>query len=284
MSFKIGVLLPEGTADLLAALERAAAWGASGVQFYARNCHYDLLDAPDSRIDEVRRRMATLGVAPAAVCGELGGHGFQIAAENPAKIAATKRIIDIAERLGATVVTTHIGVIPADCASPVYQEMVRAMTDLGRYATAHGIQLAIETGPEMPLVLRGFLERTDGGVGANLDPANLVMVQRCNAAQSARELAGWIVHTHAKDGVNCRPCEPQAVYDAFAEGGFANLVARTGELFRETPLGEGDVDFPSYLAALREVGYNGFLTIERETGADPEADIRKAVGFLKAMI
>ena len=284
MGFKIGVLLPEGTRDLPAALERAAAWGASGVQFYARNAYYDLLDAPDSRIDEVRRRMVSLGLQPAAVCGELGGHGFQRASENPAKIAATKRIVEIAERLGASVVTTHIGVVPADSASPVYQEMVRAMAELGRHAAAHGIRLAVETGPEMPLVLRGFLERTDGGVGANMDPANLVMVQRCNAAQAVRELSGWIVHTHAKDGVNCRPCDPQAVYDAFAEGGFANLVAKTGELFRETPLGEGDVDFPDYLAALREVGYDGFLTIERETGADPEADIRKAVGFLKALV
>lgn len=28
-------------------------------------------------------------------------------------------------------------------------------------------------------------------------------------------------------------------------------------------LGEGDVDFPRYVATLDEVGYDGFLTIER---------------------
>ena len=47
-------------------------------------------------------------------------------------------------------------------------------------------------------------------------------------------------------------------------------------LYREVPLGEGSVHFPSYLAALDEVGYRGFLTIEREVGDDPSADIFKA--------
>jgi sugar phosphate isomerase/epimerase len=49
----------------------------------------------------------------------------------------------------------------------------------------------------------------------------------------------------------------------------------------EVPLGEGSVDWPNYLKALEEIGYNGFLTIEREVGDDPERDIRAAVEFLK---
>jgi len=52
----------------------------------------------------------------------------------------------------------------------------------------------------------------------------------------------------------------------------------------ELPLGEGDVDFPAWLAALHEIGYQGFLTIEREVGEDPETDIRKAVEYLKKLI
>ena len=54
--------------------------------------------------------------------------------------------------------------------------------------------------------------------------------------------------------------------------------------FIELPLGEGDVDFPAYLKALDDIGYKGFLTIEREVGDDPEGDIRKAVDFLRAHI
>ena len=34
------------------------------------------------------------------------------------------------------------------------------------------------------------------------------------------------------------------------------------------------------LKALEDIGYKGFLTIEREVGDDPARDIRKAVDFL----
>ena len=49
-------------------------------------------------------------------------------------------------------------------------------------------------------------------------------------------------------------------------------------------LGEGGVDFEGWLDALSEVGYKGYLTIEREAGDTPEADIRRAVSYLKKLL
>ncbi len=54
--------------------------------------------------------------------------------------------------------------------------------------------------------------------------------------------------------------------------------------FEEVPLGTGSVDFPAYLKALEEIGYRGFLTIEREVGDNPEADIKTAADFLAGII
>ena len=51
--------------------------------------------------------------------------------------------------------------------------------------------------------------------------------------------------------------------------------------FEEVPLGQGGVPYAKYLAALEEIGYKGFLTIEREVGGNPYADIELAVNFLK---
>ncbi|MNJ03524.1 L-ribulose-5-phosphate 3-epimerase UlaE [compost metagenome] len=59
------------------------------------------------------------------------------------------------------------------------------------------------------------------------------------------------------------------------------VMVSSGEFFREVPLGEGKVDFDAYFAALAEIGYKGYLTIEREVGANPEEDIRRAVQFIK---
>ena len=92
--------------------------------------------------------------------------------------------------------------------------------------------------------------------------------------EAVKLLGSYIVHTHAKDGVMLKKTDPKIIYDHFAAGGIEAL--NVADYFLETPLGEGNVDFPSYIAALRAVGYNGYLTIERETGADPVADIIKA--------
>ena len=49
----------------------------------------------------------------------------------------------------------------------------------------------------------------------------------------------------------------------------------------EPPLGEGHVDFDAWIGALRDIGYQGFLTIKREVGENPERDIVQAVRFLR---
>ena len=69
------------------------------------------------------------------------------------------------------------------------------------------------------------------------------------------------------------------IYNHFAEGGIEAL--NVADFFIETPVGEGDVNWADYMSALREIGYDGYLTIERETGADPIADIDKAACFVK---
>ena len=76
--------------------------------------------------------------------------------------------------------------------------------------------------------------------------------------------------------------DPKIIYDHFAVGGIDGLNSR--DFFIETPVGEGDVDFPAYIKALKDIGYDGYLTVERETGADPSADIKKALDYIKDYI
>ena len=51
------------------------------------------------------------------------------------------------------------------------------------------------------------------------------------------------------------------------------------------PIGKGRVDFPRFIARLKEVGYRGPITIEREiSGASQEADIRASKAYLEQLI
>ena len=278
-AFKIGIMADSLRLPFRESLETARRLGADGVQLYAVSGGMAPENQTAATIAEKRSILEFCGLEVSALCGDLGGHGFTRAEENPAKIERSKRIIDLALELGSHVVTTHIGVVPEDAGCRTYSVLWEACNELAAYAHQGGAYFAVETGPEKATTLRRFLDSLDTpGVAVNLDPANLVMVTGDDPVKAAHTLAPYIVHTHAKDGIMLRGIDPKTVYDFFAEGGIGDL--RLDELFREVPLGEGGVDFPAYLSALKAEGYSGYLTIEREGGADPAADIGAAVQFL----
>ena len=220
------------------------------------------------------------GMCFSALCGDLG-KGFGDPELNPALVEESKRILDIALEMETNIVTTHIGVVPTDENHPRYRIMQDACGELARYADTLGAHFAVETGPEPASVLYRFLEGLhSSGVSVNLDPANLVMVNRDDPVAAVHTLKKYIVHTHAKDGRQLHECDPEVVYGVRPR----DPDCVTDKSFIELPLGEGDVPFPAYLKALEDVGYRGFLTIEREVGDHPERDIASAVDFLKNLI
>ncbi len=279
--FPIGIMADWLRLPFAESIAKSRELGAQGVQLYAVEGEMAPENQTAATIAEKRRILNDNGIEISALCGDLGGHGFAIAEENPFKIERSKRIVDLALELGGNVVTTHIGVVPHDSNCDRYKVMQAACNELAEYAHKNGAWFAIETGPEPADRLRTFLDGLGcKGVGVNLDPANLVMVTDDDPVAAVHTLAPYIVHTHAKDGVMLKKTDPQVIYDFFAEGGIGDL--RLEEYFLETPLGQGKVDFDAYLAALKEIGYTGYLTIEREVGADPTADIQLAVEFLNA--
>lgn len=276
--FSIGVMLESFRTDTETALKKAAAMGAKGVQVYAT--HGDM--APENLVGQKRKDFLKMvkdnGLIISALCGDLG-HGFGNAELNPGLIEQSKRILDMAKELETDIVTTHIGVVPGDPAHERYQIMQDACGQLARYADSLDAHFAIETGPETAVTLKSFLDSLHStGVAVNLDPANFVMVTGDDPVQAVYTLKDYIVHTHAKDGRRNYYRDPEAVY------GLAEDEMLASPSFIELPLGDGDVPFPAYLKALDEIGYHGFLTIEREVGDNPEGDIRKAVDFLNAHI
>ena len=279
---KIGMIVESLQRPLEEGIPRARELGAEGIQIYAVSNYLDMLNDPPEKLKAIRDLADRNGLVFSAVCSDLGGHGFSDPAGNPARLEQTRKIMERARVFRTGVLTTHIGVVPADTASAQYANIVQTLQAVGRDALDNGMVLAIETGPETPEALRQLLLDVDSrGIGVNLDPANLAMVQNCDAAEAVRILGPYIVHTHAKDGIHLRDCDPARVYNAFAEGGFGRLVAETGELFREVELGKGQVRWHPYLAALKECGFDGFLTIEREVGSNPDGDISNAIHFLR---
>lgn len=266
---KIGAMTTSFRKPFKESLEAAAALGVDGVQIWAANLtYYDPNHAvgeldPDTTTEQERQDLLAtlkrLNLGISALCGDLG-RGFIKPDHIAEDVAKTKRMMDLCKLLGVKVLTSHIGRIPDDLSDPGYRTAAEALEEIGAHGDKIGVIFASETGPESGAALAKFLKSLKTkSVMANYDPANIVM-RGFDPVQGAYDLAGLIAHTHAKDGISPGP--------------------KRGEV----PLGEGEVPWPKYLRALKEIGYDGYLTIEREVGANPAADIATAVTFLKGQL
>lgn len=278
-NFPIGAMVDSFRQETRAAIKTAAEIGVQGLQMYATKGE----NSPENLVGQKRKDLLNYvkdqGLVFSAICGDLG-KAFIYSERNVMLIEKSKRIMDLAKELETDVVTTHIGVIPADKTCDRYKIMQEAAYALAQYADTMGAHFAIETGPELAVTLRAFLDDLGStGVAVNMDPANFCMVTKDDPVKAVYTLDKYIVHTHAKDGVNLRICNPEDIYSEMDHGAWDSEPA-----FKEVPLGQGAVDFPAYLKALEEIGFKGFLTIEREVGEDPAKDIKLAADYLREII
>jgi sugar phosphate isomerase/epimerase len=212
---------------------------------------------------------------PTAVCSYVGEDYGSIAlvqqtvglvppATRRERVTRTKQVSDIAAELGIPSVACHIGFIPADRESAGYWEIRDVVREICDHIAPARQTFSLETGQEPARELLHFIEDVDRpNLKVNFDPANMVLYGTGDPIVALRLLGSHVVSVHCKDGIWPSPERP-------------------GTLGEERRLGDGDVDFKSFLATLDEIGYGGILSIEREE-LDPArriADIHHAVTFL----
>ena len=274
---KIGVMSASFRKPFFEAIKIASKMGAQGIQAHMGENDLNAHATP-AEIAEIRARMAEEGLVFSAICGDIGCDMFYAPEKFREKIDLSKRIMDFARELGTNIVTTHIGVVPETDDCPQFETMHKVCMELAGYADAVGGRFAVETGPESAVMLKGFLGKLNSkGVSVNLDPANLVMCAGDDPVKAVDTLKDYIVHTHAKDGLQLKKFDTRGLYCP----NYYNVTPVPWDCITEVPLGEGGVNWTEYLRALDKIGFDGFLTIERECGNTPEEDIGKAITFLQ---
>lgn len=279
---KIGAMVESFRLGFKNGVEKAASLGIEGIQAYATGGELGVDDITDAKLKEALDIVKSNGLVFSAICGDFG-HGFMNPEQNKIYVEKSKRVLDLAKKLECNIVTTHIGTVPAE-ENETKEIMRKACRELAEYADSVGSAFAVETGPEPGKVLGEFLDSLGaGGVRVNFDPANLVMCVDDRPENALKYLGKYVVHTHAKDGIMLKKKIEEKIN--IGEGAKEHqALADMGMKYLELPLGEGDVNFDVYLPALAATGFNGFLTIEREVGDNPEKDIALAVEFLKEKI
>ena len=172
---------------------------------------------------------------------------------------------DFAKKLGITDVVTHMGFIPENPYDPNFPGFCIAVRTVARHLQENGQHLLFETGQETPVTLLRCFETVGcDNLAINLDTANLILYGKANPVDALEVFGKYVRNIHAKDG-----CYPTNGHDLGAE----------------TRIGEGKVDFKALFRKLRELGYNSYVTIEREIdGYQQLVDILASRNYLQNII
>lgn len=223
-----------------------------------------------------RSQLSEMGVVCTAVFGGFEGESY---ADIPTVVrtvglvpAATRRsrleemiqISDFANWLGCDTVALHLGFIPHDPAAEGYSDIVDVTRELCDHCSQHSQFLHLETGQETAEGLLEFIQQVARpNLKINFDPANMILYGTGEPIEALRQVGEHVRSIHCKDGTwSDKPGESWGA---------------------EVPLGQGDVGMENYLRTLKEIGYDGALTIEREIPQDPErqkAEIGQAIDLL----
>lgn len=184
------------------------------------------------------------------------------------RLAELKAGADFAVKIGVKDIITHVGFIPEVAYSTEYRELVAILRDLVSYCKERDLYFNFETGQETPTTLvRTIKDIGMDNIGVNFDPANLISYGKANAVDALDLLGPYVRGVHGKDSEYPTPEDPY-------------------ELGEETPLCQGKVDYPAFIAKLLTYGYDRSITIEREIeeGDEQTADIIMARDVLKELI
>jgi sugar phosphate isomerase/epimerase len=189
-------------------------------------------------------------------------------ATRKARAAEMKAVSDFAKLLNCNTVGLHIGFVP-ERNSASYKDLIAVTQDVLDHVAKNGQNLHLETGQESADHLLEFLHDVNRpNLFINFDPANMILYGTGDPIEALKKVGKYVRSVHCKDAK------------------WAPADQRGKAWGTEVPLGEGDVGMENYLRTLKEIGYLGPLTIEREIAHDrakQKADIGTAAALLQRL-
>ena len=272
---KVGILIGEAnTENVYEKFKWAKELGFDNCQLSV----WDMSLHTDEFANAVKRTSSELGITVTAVwCGWSGPVDWSypnmyltLGLVPPAFRA--QRIKDIlggaelARKLGVSDIVTHMGYLPDN---PFDKDRLGAMVAIRHICKTiapYGQRFLFETGEELPNSLVQLIKEIGcDNIGINFDPANMMINGRGNSYDSLCMFAPYVHGFHGKDANYPKDGNPKG---------------------KEVMVGKGGANYPKLIEKLTEIGYDGYITIERETAEGPErdAEIAETKRFLEELI
>lgn len=269
----LGALINHDRPDTDAEFAKLASMGLSTCQFVS----WETGRRSETDAAEIKRCAAKYGVGITAFwCGWSGPQvwdfidgprtlGLVPTEYREIRVSELIKGADFAKSLGVGDIVTHAGFMPEDPNDPNYPGVVAAIKRIAEHCRENGQNFLFESGQETPTTLLRVSEDVGtGNVFVNLDAANLVLYGKANPVDALDTIGRYVKNLHAKDGFY--PTDGRA-------------------LGKEAPIGKGKVNFPALFSKLRDIGYDGPVTIEREIPDGNETSgIAEAKEYLEGIL
>lgn len=264
MNYAYPLATPEIDRPLLAlageparACAQLRAIGYNGVELFVRDPTAFDSSALLRAVDDEGLEVAAIGTGPVAVHD---GLTFADARTHAAAVDRTRHIVDFAAAAGAQV---NIGKLRGDLGAAAPAEAAARRDDAFRAVCAHAAALGVEI----------TLEPQNRSVVDNLNrTAESLAWLRALAVPNLRLMLDTF-HQHQEDP--CPIASLVAAREVLRHVHFADVGRR--------PPGSGGIDFATYLAVLRSLGYDGYATVEIAQAPDSLTAARRSLEWLRTI-
>jgi sugar phosphate isomerase/epimerase len=229
----------------------------------------NVADLDDTQVARVRRELDDAGVQVSAIGSPIGKIGIDAPLEP--ELERMRRVADVADALGTPLVRVFSFFIPPDQDPQLYRtRVIDRMAALAGIAAERGLVLAHENEKEIygdrPERCADIIASVGSpALRATFDAANFVQCGVRPHSDAYELLRPYLVYVQVKDA-----------------------VAATGEV---VPAGQGDGEVRETLSALRDSGFEGYLSLEphlamagRFGGFSGPDEFREAAAALKSLL
>jgi sugar phosphate isomerase/epimerase len=272
MSWSFASVLRTGETDTAAVIRFVRELGVDAVELMDGFIGADQVPA-------VRRALDESGCAH--VCYDVGADF--VTPDREARRAAAEKVVAALER-GAALGARRALVVPGTLKEGVSPAVARGWIVEGLKACLPearrlGLELTIEDHSSQAAVYgrSEHLEYICDGVGqlaVTYDVGNFLLGGEDPVA-AAERLGPRIVHAHYKDWHRV---------PAASEPPPRTVAGIDGQRYMGAVLGEGIVDLAGATAALRRIGYDGYVSVEYEGTGDPRAAVRRGVEVVRGLL
>lgn len=244
---------PEEVVDLAATL------GYGGIEWFCLPQHLPP-DVPSERVAALDSRTRDAGLETVCLSTYAGGFADLDEAGCSEQLRLFARYVELAVQLGCPLLRLWPDTMGKTLRAPVSDSQIDRVARYFRRAAdcaaAAGVCVAVEMhqtiGVDVQLLVRLLEAASRSNVGVIYDPGNVYLAKRPYGREAIGPLAERILHVQLKEASLRRPTPPHLADEpALRLGGDFDLL-----------IGEGEVDFEMVIAALYEIGYSGWYSVE----------------------